>query len=341
MREGFRVRSFRTGGLRRAKHSSSPASFLRISGLSMGLLLALGCGTAARADCLLVRERERVDLVPHLALHFGDPADVPLHIQCSTSRDKNASSLCVPIYAYNLGEGVGGFRFALQTPVPPVGFERGPGILVADMNVDTATGAAITSFDLTAAAPVCGPAFLGCLRLPTAELPESFQIVMAELHSRDTCAARTLSGEWHAATLDHGGAFVGSGGSCAADGCAPNAPIADLRATQSGRAGLIELSWTRGTGTYTLLRYRTDGRYPIDPWDGEPLAFVPSTVTRCSFSMPLPGIVRIAGWSISRTAHGDFSSASSLECGSLTSITIQLPVAATPTLWSAMKTLYR
>jgi hypothetical protein len=341
MREGFRVRSFRAGKLCRTRRSPSPASLRGTLGLALALAMALDPSTGVRADCLLVRERELTYPIPHLALHFGDAADVPLHIQCSTSLDKNLPSLCVPIYAYNLGEGVSGFQFALNTPTPPTGFDRGPEITVLQMNVDTLSGTAITSFDLTTSAPICGPAFLGCIRLATAGLPESFQITMVEHHASILCAARTVAGEWRTATMDHGGAFIGPGSQCGDDLCHSNGPITNLRATQGARASIIDLSWRSGTGNYTLLRYRTDGHYPVDPWDGEPLGFLPSDITHYTYSTPLPGDVRIAAWSISRTAHGDYSSASNLECGSLTSITIQLPVAVVPSQWGSMKNLYR
>lgn len=341
MREGFRVRSFRTAELCRAKGSPSQATCRGVLGPVMALIMMLGTGAPARGECLLVHERDLTYPIPHLALHFGDPADVPLHIRCSTSLDKNLPSFCVPIYAYNLGEGVSGFQFALRTPSSPSGFDPGPGVTVVQMTVDPVDGEAVTSFDLTASAPVCGPALLGCVRLATGELPESFQITMVEQHASVRCAARTVAGEWRSVIMDHGGAFVEQGGQCADDVCRSNGPITDLRATQGERASIIDLSWTSGTGSYTLLRYRTDGRYPADPWDGEPMAFVPSDITLYRYSTPLPGDLRIAAWSISRTPHGDFSSASSLECGSMASIVIQLPVTTVPNRWGSIKNLYR
>jgi len=325
----------------RAKGSPSQASCRRAFVSTTVLVVALGIGAVARAECLLVQERELTYPIPHLALHFGDPADVPLNIRCSTTVDENLPTLAVPIYAYNLGEGVSGFQFALRTPSAPTGFDRGPGVTLVQMNVDSSGDAFVTSFDLATSTPICGPALLGRVRLSTAALPESFQITMVDQPATVRCAARTLSGEWRSVSMDHGGAFVGPGSRCADDLCPSNIPITELRATQGERASIIDLDWVNGTGNYTLLRYRTDGRYPVDPWDGEPMAFVPSNITRYQYSTPLPGDVRIAAWSISRTPHGDFSSASSLECGSVASIVIELPVTTSPSQWGSMKNLYR
>jgi hypothetical protein len=249
--------------------------------------------------------------------------------------------LCVPIYAYNLWEGASGFQFAISTPRPPIGFDRGAEIMVLQMKVDDVNGAAITSLDLAASAPVCGPVLLGCLRLPTADLPESFQIAIKNHSISGRCAVRAASGEWWPATADRGGARVGAGVQCAGDACAPNQPITGLRVSQGGRASIVDIAWTSGSGNYTMLRYRTDGQYPVDPWDGELLGFLPSNITRYSYSSPVPGELRIAAWSITRSTYGDLTAVSNVECGALTSILIQLPVSTIPSLWGGMKSLYR
>ena len=305
--------------------------------MALGLLVAAPAG----ADCLLVRERDAAAPTPHLALHFGNPADVPRLIQCATSLDKNLPTLCVPIYAYNLWDGASGFQFAISTPRPPIGFDRGSEIMVLQMKVDESNGGALTSLDLAASVPVCGPVLLGCLRLPTADLPESFQIAITGHSVSGRCAVQMASGEWWTATGDRGGARVGTGVQCGDDACAPNEPIADLRVTQGGRASIVDVAWTSGSGNYTMLRYRTDGRYPVDPWDGELLGFLPSNITQYSYSTPVPGELRIAAWSITRSTHGDLMAVSNVECGALTSILIQLPVTTVPSLWGGMKSLYR
>jgi hypothetical protein len=303
-------------------------------------MAALVPGARAGADCMLVRERAAIVPVPHFALHFGESSEVPRRIRCSTSIDKNLPTLCVPIYAYNLWDGATGFQFAISSPKPPIGFDRGPEIVGVAMIVEATPAGAVTSIDLATNGPVCGPALLGCLRLATSDLPESFQIQVTDHRGWGRCAVRTPYGAWRGASVDLGGARVGAG-ICPADGCGPNGPIADLRANQGAFASLVDLAWTSGTGNYTLLRYRNDGRYPADPWDGELLAFLPSTVTRYSYSSPLPGTLRIAGWSITRDTHGNLTAASNIECGSLASILVQLPVGVQSTRWGGIKRLYR
>jgi hypothetical protein len=306
-------------------------------GLALGLCLA----APAAAQCVLVRERNAPDFAPHIALHFGTPAEVPVAIQCATSLDKNLPTLCIPIYAYNLREGARGFEFAIRTPRAPIGFDRGEAIVLLELRIDEGPEGATTSLRLSADRAVCGPALIGCLRLPTADLPENFGITMMDHTMAGRCAVQSPDGTWHEASVDRGGAWVGSGAQCPGEPCGANTPIDDLRVAHGTRPGVLSLSWRNGSGSFTLLRYRTDGRAPADPWDGELLAFLPSTVTQYSYSLSVPGDVRIAAWSITRGPFGIYHAASSLECGALASILVQLPVAVAPTDWARVKTLYR
>lgn len=90
-----------------------------------------------------------------------------------------------------------------------------------------------------------------------------------------------------------------------------------------------------------MLRVRTDGRYPSNPWDGELLAFVPSTTRFMTLFTPLSGELRIAAWSVERGAYGQLLAASSMECGSLASVTVHLPVGVASRRWTQVKELYR
>jgi hypothetical protein len=308
---------------------------------ALAMALPLATVHEAVAQCILVQERGGPEYAPHFVLHFGEAGDVPLHIACSTSLDKELPTLCVPIYAYNLWEGAEAFEFALRTPVSPVGFDRSAAITNVEMSVSPETSGALTSLKLTANEPLCGPAFLGCLRLPTANMPESFVITFAPHLASDRCAARTASGEWRKAVLDGVGARVGVGLLCPVDGCGTHTPVLDLRAITGERANMIELSWTSGSGPYTLLRCRADGRYPKDPWDGDLVTFVPSSATHYLQIAATAGQMRFAAWSVTRGPFGNYYAGSSTECGSLASILVQLPVGVEPRAWTQVKSLYR
>jgi hypothetical protein len=308
-------------------------------------LIALAMPIAApprgAAQCILVQERGGPEYAPHFVLHFGEPGDVPLHIVCSTSIDKDLPTLCVPIYAYDLWEGAAEFEFALRSPVAPTGFDHGPEITTVEMNVSPDPQGALVSLKLAAGAPVCGPALLGCLRLQTASMA-SDAVIRFDLHQvSGRCAARTPEGDWRRAVVDEVGARIGAGASCATDDCGSHTHVDDLQAVAGERANQIDLTWTSGSGPYTLLRSRADGRAPRDPWDGDLVAMIPSSVTHFQHLVTSPGEIRYAAWSVTRGPYGNYYAGSSIECGSLASILVQLPVGVAPRAWGQVKGLYR
>jgi hypothetical protein len=312
--------------------------------LTQVVLLAFAVSMAwaplAGAQCIIVRERTP-QYLPHLAMHFGEPQDVPRHVECASSLDKSLPTLCVPIYAYNLWEGSTEFSFAVRTPNAPVGFDRGPAIMQVMMNIDEHPDGATTSLHLVTASPTCGPLLLGCLRITTAALPDLFEITVAPHAMSGLAAARTPSGEWRSFVVDQGGAHIGTTATCPATPCDLNASVHDLQATAGDQTGFVSFSWASGSGNFTMLRFRVDGQYPVDPWDGQMLAFLPSEVTSYTHRFMDSGDLRVTAFSITRGPFGNLYSASNVECGSLTSALVHLPVGVAPSSWGTVKTLYR
>ena len=308
-------------------------------------LLALAAvvhASSASAQCVLVRERDTTPpYVPHIALHFGAEADVPRKVVCASQLDKGAGTFCVPVYAYDLWEGADSFEFSITTPASPLGFERGPNITSYEMSVQDVYGGVATSLRLHASRTLCGPILLGCLRLQTHELPNTFSIPVQAHIGSGRRAMRAPTGEWRNFTVDSGGAQVGAGATCRTNNCERLAGVGNFRATPGEQAGLLDLSWVPGSGPLTMLRVRADGRYPSDPWDGDLLAYLPSTTTHTTLFTPLSGELRIAAWSIERGAYGQLLAASSMECGSLASVTVHLPVGIASRRWTQVKALYR
>ena len=271
-------------------------------------LLALAAvvhASSAGAQCVLVRERDTTPYVPHIALHFGAAADVPRQVLCASPLDKGAGSFCVPVYAYDLWEGADTFEFSVTTPSGPIGFERSPAIRSYEMSVEDVIGGISTSLRLYASQSLCGPVLLGCLLLPTQDLPNAFSIPVAPHRNSGRLALRALNGDWRTFAVDAGGARVGTGATCPTNECELAAAVDDLRATPGQFPGLVDLTWVPGSSPFTMLRYRTDGRYPSDPWDGELLAYLPSSTMRTTFHSPHSGELHIAAWSLSRGAFGN------------------------------------
>lgn len=302
--------------------------------------LAGGSVPAARAQCLLVRERTP-QYAPHLAMHFGPVGQIPGNLQCASALDKRVPTLCVPLYAYNLWEGATAFELAIRTPTVPAGFDRGPDILDVAMTVDLDGAGARTSLRLRGAGPLCGPVLLGCLRISTADAPDQFQVTMAPHAVSGLAAVQTAAGAWRALQIDDGGARVGLGAGCPPAACSMNTPVSGLVAAPGEVSGSLTFAWTGGSGNFTLLRYRVDGSYPTDPWDGELLAFLPSSVNRLAHLFALSGELRVAAWSVTRGPFATLYAASNLECGSLVSAIVHIPVGVSPKPWGYVKTLYR
>ena len=307
---------------------------------TMACVLASGLAPGAQAQCLLVRERVP-HYAPHLAMHFGDVSEIPRNVQCASALDKRLPTLCVPIYAYNLWEGATSFELAIRTPMPPVGFDRGPQVMDVTMTVNLDAEGACTSLRMRGSGPLCGPVLLGCLRISTANAPDQFRVTVAPHATSGLAAVRTLTGEWRTLEIDEGGARVGLGADCPPAACTVNSGIRGMTLTPGEISGSWSFAWTSGGGNFSLLRYRIDGVYPVDPWDGELLAFLPSTVNSLSHLFAESGELRVAAWSVSRGPFATLYAASNLECGSLASATVHIPVGVSSNSWGKIKTLYR
>ncbi len=322
------------------------ATLVRLRARIATLAVVAGCSaavlgaTGAAAQCVLVREREP-RYAPHVAMHFGDASDVPLHVQCAAALDKGLPGLCVPLYAYNLWEGATAFEFALRSPNAPIGFDRGPEISSVSMDFATDAAGTITSLKIIPSGAVCGPVFLGCLHLATADLPDMFHITVAPNRISGRAAAETPDGEWRSVVVDDGGARIGTGIGCPPDGCPQNTAVRDLTARSGEISGVVDLSWTSGSGSFTLLRYRTDGHDPVDPWDGQFLALLPASINHYSHLFGDAGHLNLTAWSITRGPYGNLYAASSIECGSLALAVVHLPVGVTVANWGMIKSLYR
>src|SRR5262245_2421319 len=108
------------------------------------------CVTAAHGDCIIVQERSP-QYAAHGAMHFGSADDVPGLLQCSSPLDKSQPTFAIPIYAYNLREGADAFELALRLPRAPLGFDPGPGILIAAITAESSDGAYLAALRLESA----------------------------------------------------------------------------------------------------------------------------------------------------------------------------------------------
>ena len=302
-----------------------------ILGASLFLGLAL-TGADAGAQCILVRERGGPEYAPHFVLHFGDADGVPRDIRCSTSLDKEKPTFDVPIYAYNLWEGADAFDLAVRTPLPPVAFDPGAGIDGFEMDVHTEASARRQPALDRIARSVAGLSRQSALRLR--RLPESCQLLLSD--NRGRAGRRRRRGSWRAAIADGGGAHVAQ-----TRLVRPHRVASKRRPRPRGRARrrrrTHESSWRERLWQLHAPAHRTDGRTSD------------RGTASCSLSYPrqrrISAAVRLASravdhrWSVTRGPLGDLM-APPIECGSLASVSVQIPSTSHLRLGSSER-LYR
>jgi hypothetical protein len=122
----------------------------------------------------------------------------------------------------------------------------------------------------------------------------------------------------------------------------PLPPVMDLEALQSGGA-VIELGWTSGEGGWTMIRYRTDGQFPLSVHDGYLLAVVPGaageykTVFNTNLDM---AHFWYTAFDVEMESD-EVVLGSQLECGSFTTADQDESVSNEVVTWGALKSNYR
>lgn len=318
--------------------TQTPGRFCVVVATALGLVGATA--DSGSGDCIVVHERTP-QYTPHVAIHFGPPADVPRDIRCATTIDRNADTFCVPLYAYNLWDGVSAFELALRLPVAPLAFDADPAIASSTVEISPGANGIAVGLRLLANAPLCGPVRLGCARFATAELPDVFAIDVEAHPVTNRRAACDPRGNWRSLAVDAGGAHIGLDTECPRGPCAAEAPVTALAASSGDEPGVLEFEWQSGSGSYTLFCVRTDGRYPADPWDGRFLALLPSDVRSYTHRFEETGTVHVAAWSVTRGAFGALHATSNMECGGLVSALVDMPIGIATRSWGDVKALFR
>lgn len=307
--------------------------------MAVGLAGASVAGRAT-ADCIIVHERAP-SYMPRIAVHFGPESDVPGAVQCATAIDPGAATFCVPIYAYNLRDGATDFEFAVRLPSAPLEFIADPAFDEVTLTVSAGTQGVVAGLRLVSSVLACGPRRLGCLLLATADLPGDFQIFVDTHPETARRAVRDARGTWHSLVVESGGARVGEGAACPRGPCSDETPVTELVAEHGGEAGALDLRWRSGSGHFTLLCARNDGRYPNDPWDGQFIALLPADIQEYTHRFSNSGTVYLAAWSVTRGPFGSLLATSTMECGALVSARVDLPVGISQRSWGQVKTLFR
>ncbi|MBN1884528.1 MAG: hypothetical protein JW876_03255 [Candidatus Krumholzibacteriota bacterium] len=235
----------------------------------------------ARAQCygslLLAPDFFKYDYLVRLCVHFGDVSAIPEGIDCSRSLVPGESPIEVPIYAYNVHDGIVSAWFAVESNDSIAGFDPRDGFEVDSEVLTVHDGYYSLDLKLSAFGPVCGPVLVGyALIVPT----RGVDPIWVELTpNRMFFKMQVVDGygDQHYLFPPQHGAYIGSSYlyTCQPPVCPePNVQVMDLEAS-SGFGLSVKLVWTAGTGNTTVLRYRTD-RFPTGYEDGEFVVSMPS-----------------------------------------------------------------
>ncbi|MBN2070554.1 MAG: hypothetical protein JW814_03765 [Candidatus Krumholzibacteriota bacterium] len=294
------------------------------------------------------------DYLVRYCVHFGDISQIPEDIECSISRNRQEDIVEVPIYCYNAHEGVSYMEFALQSNDSILSFSPQNGITVNYSTYDIYESS--YQMNLTLAAPsLCGPFLVGYLYIaPGAESDLTWINIVANRHTQRMYTWDAFSRGHYAFTPHHGG-YIGDSClfTCQQPLCEePNMPVTELVA-QAGYASSVKLTWTAGSGNYTIIRARTD-RFPSGYLSGR-LVVEMETVPGQEYyffdtDIPDLAIIYYVAWSLtieevsktypaSPACEGEIVETSFVECGATDTTFVHHEIAAEKMSWGRIKSL--
>ena len=218
------------------------------------------------------------DYLVRLAVHFGSAEDIPADIICSRSRMPGEDIIEVPVWFYNVHEGVTYLEFAVESNDSIVGFTPESCINITHETLVKSKGIFNHSIKLETCTALCGPGLVGyALIKPAPESGLTWINLVRNRHSDRMYASDRLYNRHDMFSPNHGG-FVGTDYlyTCQRPICEePNLAAVDLEAT-AGYGLAVKLTWVAGEGNTTVIRARTD-RFPTGYGDGRLVVEMPST----------------------------------------------------------------
>jgi hypothetical protein len=314
------------------------------------LLLITAASTSSHAQCygslMMLGGSSELDRTVRLSVHFGDVSSIPYDIVCGRSLLPGETTVDVPIYAYNLHEGIAYAEFSiacnesLDTFVPDVCFnvvasERSR--LGLDYRLDLA---------VQACQPACGPVRIGSARIVRTSGHDPLWIDLCPNGQTGKMYVLDTYGQQHNAYSPQHGGYVGQGYlyACQEPMCEePNAPVVNFTA-EKVTGCVVRLTWVGGGGDRTMIRFRTD-QYPTGYQDGELAADVPSLPGQSQAFVhndpPTPAMIYYKAFSLTRDAYGTITKSSFVECSSIDAVWVECEIGFDPTTWGAIKSLFR
>jgi hypothetical protein len=316
-------------------------------GLSISLVLAVVVGGGnAFAQCygslMLSPGYFEYDYLVRLAVHFGDVSALPDAVQCSRVMTVGESPIEVPIFMYNLHEGIDYLEFSVESNDSIAEFVPENCFSIVRQDYYVFPGYYQLNIKLSACQPICGPAYVGDLKIVPVRGADPIWIDLGPNRLSSRMIAGDPYGETHYMFSPHHGGYIGSGYlySCQPPLCdEPNSPVQDFLAAMSYGCA-VELTWTAGGGNYTIIRCRTD-RYPTGYEDGELVVEIPSTPGQQQYYyhtvVPNDEILYYKAFSLTLDAGRNVINDSFVECASSDTTYASCEIAVESSSWGEIK----
>ncbi len=286
------------------------------------------------------------DYLVRLVVHFGSAEDIPTDIICSRGRIPGEDIIEVPVWFYNVHEGVTYLEFGVESNDSIVGFNPDGCISIRHESTGKLKDVFVYNLKLDACQPLCGPALAGHILIKSSDRSEATWINLgANQHT-----ARMYSTDWgynehYMFSPNHGG-YVGSSYlyTCQRPICEePNLPVAGLDAT-AGYGLAVKLTWTAGEGNTTVIRAGTDG-YPTGYGDGRLVVEMPGTFGQNQYYYDTAAeqgrIIYYKAFSLTMDISGQVIDDSFVECAAIDTTFTHGFIATEESSWGAIKKMKR
>jgi hypothetical protein len=282
------------------------------------------------------------DYLVRLAVHFGSPDDIHSGVICGRSRMPGEETAEVPVWAYNVHEGLTYIRFGVESNGNITGFTPAGCIDIYHQTSSYLDGIYGYHLKLELCRPLCGPVLLGHLIIELPESPEVTWINFVPNIITSDMMAIDASGKMHYVFSPNHGGYIGSGYlyTCQMPICEePNFPVIDLEAT-AGFGLAVRLTWIAGEGNTTVIRARTD-RYPTGYNDGRLVVEMPSSPGQLQYYYdtvaPQGAIIYYKAFSLTKDLAGEIIENSFVECSSTDTTFTHGIIATEESSWSSIK----
>ena len=314
------------------------------------VLFAFGFSSAPEAQCdpALASVPSAFDYayLVRMAVHFGDAATIPSCVSCSRSLIEGEQIMQVPVWVYNLHEGITRVEFSIAS-------NESLGVFIPDNSLSVVSSARSRTEDsfrldlvLQGAGPVCGPARIGFAEVHRVAGCDPVWIDLGANEATGRMAAIDANGDVRYVFSPHHGGYIGEEYpyACVEPTCEePNAPTTGLSVGPDGECR-IRVRWNAGGGNCTMIRWSAD-HFPTDVEDGA-LAAELLTSPGQSYSVyhadpAAAGNVYYTAFSLTRDASGLIVRDSFAECPAVGYTYMKCLIAADEASWGAIKSIYR